>query len=59
MNFKFELRLPYIPAGPRVHGCRPALVTFETFKDREDVLKNSKVSLELSLDCSQCQCSNV
>ena len=29
--------------GPRVHGCRPALVTFETFKDREDVLKNSKV----------------
>ena len=55
MNFKFELRLPYIPAGPRVHGCRPALVTFETFKDREDVLKNSKVSL----DCSQCQCSKV
>ena len=26
----------------QVHGCRPALVTFETFKDREDVLKNSK-----------------
>ena len=28
--------------GPQVHGCRPALVTFESFKDREDVLKNSK-----------------
>ena len=29
--------------GPQVHGCKPALVTFESFKDREDVLKNSKV----------------
>ena len=31
------------PSGPHVHGCRPTLVTFESFKDREDVLKNSKV----------------
>ena len=29
--------------GPHVQGCRPVLVTFECFKDREDVLKNSKV----------------
>ena len=27
--------------GPKVQGCRPTLVTFELFKDREDVLKNS------------------
>ena len=25
-----------------MQGCRPILVTFESFKDREDVLKNSK-----------------
>ena len=30
-------------AGPLVQGCRPVLVTFESFKDREEVLKNSKV----------------
>jgi len=29
--------------GPQVQGCKPVLVTFESFKDREDVLKNSKV----------------
>ena len=29
--------------GPKVQGCRPVLVTFESFRDREDVLKNSKV----------------
>ena len=29
--------------GPEVQGTRPVLVTFESFKDREDVLKNSKV----------------
>ena len=32
----------FFDPGPRVHNCRPALVTFETFRDREDVLKNSK-----------------
>ena len=26
-----------------MQGCRPVLVTFESFRDREDVLKNSKV----------------
>ena len=30
-------------AGPEVQGYRPVLVTFENFKDREDVLRNSKV----------------
>ena len=28
--------------GPEVFGCRPVLVTFEEFKDREEVLKNSR-----------------
>ncbi|XP_023322484.1 uncharacterized protein LOC111696926 [Eurytemora carolleeae] len=32
-----------IYTGPEVQGTRPVLVTFENFKDREDVLKNSKV----------------
>ena len=26
-------------SGPEVGGCRPVLVTFEEFKDREDVLR--------------------
>ena len=29
--------------GPEVFGCRPVLVTFEEFRDREEVLKNSKM----------------
>ena len=29
--------------GPQVLGCRPVLVRFESFKDREDVLQASKV----------------
>ena len=29
--------------GPQVHGCKPVLVVFEEFKDRENVLKNAKV----------------
>ncbi len=29
--------------GPEVRGCRPVLVTFETFKDRETVLRQAKV----------------
>ena len=29
--------------GPEVFGCRPVLVTFEEFKDREEVLKNSRL----------------
>ena len=28
--------------GPEVMGCRPVLVTFEEFKDREEVLKKSQ-----------------
>ena len=28
--------------GPEVQGCRPVLVTFETFKERETVLRNAK-----------------
>ena len=36
----------HLPVGPEVQGTRPVLVTFENFKDREDVLKNSKVGLK-------------
>ena len=31
--------------GPKVSGCRPVLVTFENFRDREDVLASSLVSM--------------
>ena len=31
--------------GPKVSGCRPVLVTFESFRDKEDVLASSKVSM--------------
>ena len=29
--------------GPEVQGCRPVLVTFENFKDKEDVFQASKL----------------
>jgi len=32
-----------VHTGPEVRGCRPVLVTFETFKDRETVLRLAKV----------------
>ncbi len=30
-------------AGPEVRGCRPVLVNFESFKDRETVLRQAKL----------------
>jgi len=36
-------RATRIHTGPDVRGCRPVLVTFETFKDRETVLRLAKV----------------
>ena len=36
-------RATRIHTGPEVRGCRPVLVTFETFKDRETVLRMAKV----------------
>ena len=30
-----------IYTGPEVSGCRPLLVTFEDFKDREEVLRKT------------------
>ena len=30
--------------GPEVSGSRPVLVTFETFKDREEVILNSRLT---------------
>ena len=53
----FEFKFCKSLLGPKVHGCRPALVTFESFKDREDVLKNSKAlyrsHVTLSIDLSK------
>ena len=44
--------------GPDVHGTRPVLVTFETFKDRETVLKlartlSKKAKITVSEDLSK------
>ena len=44
--------------GPDVHGTRPVLVTFETFKDRETVLKlaktlSKKAKINVSEDLSK------
>jgi len=37
------LKASRVHTGPEVRGCRPVLVTFETFKDRETVLRLAKV----------------
>jgi hypothetical protein len=39
--------------GPEVFGCRPVLVTFEEFKDREEVLKNSKFIKKLTISVTE------
>ena len=44
--------------GPDVHNTRPVLVTFETFKDRETVLKlaktlSKKAKINVSEDLSK------
>ena len=36
------LRASRVHTGPEVRGCRPVLCTFETFKDRETVLRSAK-----------------
>lgn len=36
-----------------MHGCRPSLVTFETFKDREDVLKNAKALMRSNVTVTE------
>merc|ERR1719277_2791285 len=46
LNIRREVpiaRATRIHTGPEVRGCRPVLVTFETFKDRETVLRLAKV----------------
>ena len=39
--------------GPEVRGCRPVLVAFETFKDRETVLRQSKALKKASIDVTE------
>ena len=48
----------FCETGPDVHGTRPVLVTFETFKDRETVLKlaktlSKKAKINVSEDLSK------
>jgi hypothetical protein len=40
-------------AGPDVHGCRPVLVTFEDFNEREEVLTKSKVLKESGITITE------
>lgn len=42
-------RAARVHTGPEVRGCRPVLVTFETFKDRETVLRLAKVLKKANL----------
>ena len=47
-NLSIRREIPLLKAnrvhtGPEVRGCRPVLITFETFKDRETVLRLAKV----------------
>lgn len=39
--------------GPEVKGCRPVLVTFETFKDRETVLRQAKLLKKANVDVTE------
>ena len=34
--------------GPEIGGCKPVVVTFEDFKDREDVLRSYLPDLVVS-----------
>ena len=47
MNFawilEWDLEKNISSSGPEVRGCRPVLVTFETFKDRETVFRQTKM----------------
>ena len=47
------LRATRVHTGPEVKGCRPVLVAFETFKDRETVLKQSKVLKKANIDVTE------
>lgn len=40
-------------SGPEVRGCRPVLVSFETFKDRETVLRQSKALKRAAIDVTE------
>ncbi len=46
LNIRREIpvsRASRVLAGPEVRGCRPVLVAFENFKDRETVLRQAKL----------------
>ena len=45
MNISRDLGITSVSrilTGPTIQGCRPVLITFDSFKDREEVLANSK-----------------
>ena len=39
--------------GPEISGSRPVLVTFENFKDREEVLRKGKLSKNSNIHISE------
>ena len=56
LNIKREISITCVSrmyAGPEVHGCRPVLVTFEDFNEREEVLTKSKVLKESGITITQ------
>ena len=56
LNIKREISITSVSrmyAGPEVHGCRPVLVTFEDFNEREEVLTKSKVLKESGITITQ------
>ena len=36
---KCQIKVSRMHTGPEIGGCKPVVVTFEDFKDREDVLR--------------------
>ena len=45
------LSVARVTIGPDVLGCRPVLVVFESFRDKEDVLGSVRFFIVISLNC--------
>ena len=43
----------WIVAGPEISGARPVLVTFESFKDREEVLRKGNLCKNTNIHISE------
>ena len=56
LNMKREISITNVSrmyAGPEVHGCRPVLVTFQDFNEKEEVLTTSKVKKESGITITE------